>query len=374
VRVIKHCENGIVRRGALIDDAGRDVVPVTRFLSHLMDANYSPNTVCAYAYDRPRAQDRLHQRRARRRDRATDGQRAPVPSHHRHPTRQGGARLQTMMAVLGHKSPAMSLIYASLSAPTVNALYQAALERELGPDLTLAGPAAQALREYQLDPDAVHWLQTNFLKAELELGHCLRLPAEGPCECDLVLSCSKFLTTSAYAPRLRAAWASRSSSSPTRPNAAAPARSSVTRPRAVACKPCSTSSATRNRRWPALPDVSARLCLGVLAQGSVDLARETSKPATSSEIDSPPARNARTCASVSFAGRPLCFPRARAAARARGGTLAWTAHDDEFFVSRCVTNCGRAAYKRKESRMSSSMVNFTANMGGRSSAMRLQSC
>ena len=117
---------------------------------------------------------------------------------------EGGARLQTMMAVLGHKSPAMSLIYASLSDPTVKAQYQAALERKLGPDLTLAGPAAQALREYQLDPDAVHWLQTNFFKTELELGHCLRLPAEGPCECDLVLSCSKFLTTSAYAPRLRA--------------------------------------------------------------------------------------------------------------------------------------------------------------------------
>jgi hypothetical protein len=50
----------------------------------------------------------------------------------------------------------------------------------------------------------VSWLQTNFLKTELELGHCLRTPAEGPCECDLVLSCSKFLTTSDYAPRLRA--------------------------------------------------------------------------------------------------------------------------------------------------------------------------
>ncbi len=42
----------------------------------------------------------------------------------------------------------------------------------MGPhaDLKLAGPAAQALREYQLGPDAVHWLQTNFLKAELELS------------------------------------------------------------------------------------------------------------------------------------------------------------------------------------------------------------
>jgi hypothetical protein len=44
----------------------------------------------------------------------------------------------------------------------------------------------------------------NFSKSELELGHCLRAPAEGPCECDLYLRCSKFLTTSEYAPRLRA--------------------------------------------------------------------------------------------------------------------------------------------------------------------------
>ena len=50
----------------------------------------------------------------------------------------------------------------------------------------------------------MHWLQSNFLKTELELGHCLRLPQEGPCECDLVLSCSKFVTTTDYTPRLRA--------------------------------------------------------------------------------------------------------------------------------------------------------------------------
>lgn len=64
----------------------------------------------------------------------------------------------------------------------------------------MAGPAAQAPREHQLDPDTVDWLQTNSLKTELELGHCLRLPQEGPCECDLVLSCSKFVTTSDYTP------------------------------------------------------------------------------------------------------------------------------------------------------------------------------
>ncbi len=115
---------------------------------------------------------------------------------------EGGARIQTIMAVLGHRTPNMSIIYASLSDPTVKQQYQDALDRHLGPDVTLAGPAAAALREHRLDPEAVSWLQTNFLKTEL--GHCLRTPAEGPCECDLVLTCSKFLTTSHYAPRLHA--------------------------------------------------------------------------------------------------------------------------------------------------------------------------
>jgi integrase len=117
---------------------------------------------------------------------------------------EGGARIQTIMAVLGHRTPNMSIIYASLSDPTIKRQYQDALDRHLGPDVTLAGPAADALREHRLDPEAVSWLQANFLKTELELGHCLRTPAEGPCECDLVLTCSKFLTTSDYAPRLRA--------------------------------------------------------------------------------------------------------------------------------------------------------------------------
>jgi len=51
VRVVKDRVGGVVRRVVLLDDAGVEVVPVNRFLSHLTDANYSPNTVCAYAYD-----------------------------------------------------------------------------------------------------------------------------------------------------------------------------------------------------------------------------------------------------------------------------------------------------------------------------------
>jgi hypothetical protein len=92
---------------------------------------------------------------------------------------EGGARIQTIMAVLGHRTPNMSIIYSTLSDPTVKQQYQDALGRHLGPDVTLAGPAAQALREHRLDPEAVSWLQTNFLKTELELGHCLRTRPKG---------------------------------------------------------------------------------------------------------------------------------------------------------------------------------------------------
>ncbi|MGH2637917.1 MAG: hypothetical protein ACRDF4_01305 [Rhabdochlamydiaceae bacterium] len=62
---------------------------------------------------------------------------------------------------------------------------------------------AETLKTGQLSPLAVDWLKENFFKTELELGHCLRLPQEGPCECDLYLNCAKFVTSSEYAPQLR---------------------------------------------------------------------------------------------------------------------------------------------------------------------------
>jgi hypothetical protein len=51
VRVVKERDGGIVRRVILFDDAGDEVSSVTRFLSHLADSGYSPNTLCASAYD-----------------------------------------------------------------------------------------------------------------------------------------------------------------------------------------------------------------------------------------------------------------------------------------------------------------------------------
>jgi hypothetical protein len=113
---------------------------------------------------------------------------------------EGGARLQTIMAVLGHTSTAMAMIYTRISGPKVRRQYEAALTA----GQRIAGPAAEALLRGEMSDEAVHWLQTNYLETELQLGHCLRLPAEGPCECDLALACPKFLTTSEYKPRLRA--------------------------------------------------------------------------------------------------------------------------------------------------------------------------
>jgi site-specific recombinase XerD len=51
VRVVKFSQGGIVRRVAVLDDADEEVVLVTRFLRHLSDSGYSPNSLCAYAYD-----------------------------------------------------------------------------------------------------------------------------------------------------------------------------------------------------------------------------------------------------------------------------------------------------------------------------------
>jgi integrase len=112
---------------------------------------------------------------------------------------EGGAQIQTIMAILGHRNAQMSAIYSQISDPVLKEQY----EKIIAAGGQLVGPAAEALLADRLDAATINWLKTNFFKTELELGHCLRTPAEGPCECDLYLRCSKFFTTSEYAPRLR---------------------------------------------------------------------------------------------------------------------------------------------------------------------------
>lgn len=51
MRVVKEREGGVVRRVRLLDQAGEPIAAVTRFLDHLAEREYSPYTLCAYAYD-----------------------------------------------------------------------------------------------------------------------------------------------------------------------------------------------------------------------------------------------------------------------------------------------------------------------------------
>lgn len=132
-----------------------------------------------------------------------DGRALVTPHRFRHALgtqlAEKGARTRAIMSILGHQSAHMSMTYAALSDEEVLRDYQSVL----APGATLAGPQAAAIRKGHINQEALDWLRTNFYKTELELGRCLRLPQEGPCECDLYLSCAKFVTTPDYAPRLR---------------------------------------------------------------------------------------------------------------------------------------------------------------------------
>lgn len=97
----------------------------------------------------------------------------------------------------------MTAVYAHISDSEVKTDY----EKVISGATPIAGPAAAPILNNTLPQSEVDWLASNFLKTELELGGCVRAPAEGPCECDLFLTCTKFFTTKAHAPRLRARWA-----------------------------------------------------------------------------------------------------------------------------------------------------------------------
>jgi len=93
----------------------------------------------------------------------------------------------------------MALVYIGLTDEDVRRDYQ----NVLGPDALIAGPGATMVQSGELAESEIRWIKEHYFQTELELGRCLRLPQEGPCECDLYLTCTKFVTSPAYAPWLR---------------------------------------------------------------------------------------------------------------------------------------------------------------------------
>ena len=99
-------------------------------------------------------------------------------------------RQWTIMAVLGHRTPNMSITYARLCPirPSKQQ-YQDALDRHLGPDVTLAGPAAEALREHRPRPRGSVLAANQLPQDRTRTRPLLALPQpKSPCECDFVLT------------------------------------------------------------------------------------------------------------------------------------------------------------------------------------------
>jgi hypothetical protein len=96
-----------------------------------------------------------------------------------------------LKAAPGHTSTEITLVYAHLSDRAMVEDDQ----RVLGPGAVVAGPIAAELQAGTFPTESALWLKASFFRTELELGHCLRLPKEGPCECDLYLNCAKLVTT-----------------------------------------------------------------------------------------------------------------------------------------------------------------------------------
>lgn len=132
-----------------------------------------------------------------------DGQPLKVVSHqlrHTYATSlvNAGMSLQALMALLGHRSPEMTIRYARLASPTLKAAYDEAVGkmRKLLPIAAAGMPAM---------PDRVEWLRSEMLKTRVAHGYCARdLVAEACPYANICETCPNFLTTPEFVPALTA--------------------------------------------------------------------------------------------------------------------------------------------------------------------------
>ncbi len=132
----------------------------------------------------------------------TGGQPLHVVSHqlrHTYATSlvNAGMSLQALMALLGHRSPEMTIRYARLSSPTLRTAYDQAIGkmRRLLPIAPPPGPAPV--------PDRVQWLRSEMLKTRVAHGYCSRdLVAESCAYANICETCPSFTTTPEFQPAI----------------------------------------------------------------------------------------------------------------------------------------------------------------------------
>ena len=131
----------------------------------------------------------------------TDGQPLRVVSHqlrHSYATSlvNAGMSLQALMALLGHRSPEMTIRYARLASPTLRTAYDQAIGkmRQLLP-IAPPGPAPV--------PDRVQWLHSEMLKTRVAHGYCARdLVAEACTYANICETCPSYTTTPEFTPAI----------------------------------------------------------------------------------------------------------------------------------------------------------------------------
>jgi hypothetical protein len=107
-----------------------------------------------------------------------------------------GLSLPALMALLGHRSPEMTLRYATLSSPTLRRAYDQAMGK-LRPRIPLAPLGRPAMG------DKVEWLASEMLKTRLAHGYCAReLVAEACPYANVCENCANFVTAPEFAPVL----------------------------------------------------------------------------------------------------------------------------------------------------------------------------
>lgn len=126
----------------------------------------------------------------------------PVPHQLRHTYAttlvNAGMSLPALMALLGHRTPEMTLRYATLASPTLRDAYDTAMGK-MRRQFTLT-PAGQPMI-----PNRLGWLQAEMFKTRVAHGYCSREPVAEACpHANICETCANYVPGAEFTPALQA--------------------------------------------------------------------------------------------------------------------------------------------------------------------------